>query len=147
LKLVETRPMPRFFFVVRDGLREYPDDEGVELPSARAACRYAKLIARDLMFGREAKRRHWRVVVRNAGGEELRQVPFVVADRSLRHLRPDTRKLIERTCEKRFALAAAVNDARSSVYAARATLAHIRRRPYLVARDGQVINSPRMGGG
>jgi hypothetical protein len=131
--------MPRYFFTVRSGLEEFPDDEGVELANTRAAYRYAHLIARDLSFRCEAQRRHWRIQVSDADGANVLELPFVAADQTIGHLPPATAKLIESMSQKRFALAQAIGTARSRVYSARAARARASNRPYLISRNGQTV--------
>jgi len=134
--------MPRYFFTVHDGLRDYPDAEGIEFATVRAAERYAWHVARDLLFRREAKRRHWLVTVRDETDRLLFALPFSAADPTIRRLPRPTKKLIQHISRRRFALAQAIAEAKGGVYSARATIARIKGKPYLAARNGQSVDDP-----
>jgi hypothetical protein len=132
--------MPLYFFNVRNGSGDFADREGTELPDIRRAISYARDLARELMRRDEARKRHWHVVVCDADRNELFDVPFISIDESIRHFKPETRRLIEITCEKRMALAEALFETRMNVLRVRATVARSRAKPYVAAEGGHAID-------
>jgi hypothetical protein len=132
--------MPLYFFNVRKGSGDFADREGTELPDDLGARSYARGLARDVMRGNESRKRHWHVVVCDAGGNELFDLPFVSIDESLGHLNPDSRRLIEVMCEKRMALAEALFETRMNILRVRATVARSRSRPYVAAEHGHAVD-------
>jgi hypothetical protein len=132
--------MPLYFFHVRNGGSGLADPDGTELPDARGALNHARDVARELMRRNEPRKRHWDVVVCDPDQNELFDVPFISIDESLSHLNPDSRRLIEKMCEKRMALAEALFESRLNMLRARATIARSKARPYLVAEFGHAID-------
>jgi hypothetical protein len=131
--------MPLYFFHVRNGRGGFADQDGTELPDAQSAMSYARHLAQELMRGNESRKRHWHVVVCDADGNDLFDVPFVTIDDSIRHLNPESRRLIEVMCEKRMALAETLFETRMHVLRARATIARSRARPYIAAEFGHAV--------
>lgn len=134
--------MPRYFFHVRNGFGGLVDQDGTELPDTLSARNYAGGVARELMLKNEAKKRHWHLIVCDAGRNELFDVPFVTIDESINHLTPDNRRLIEEMCVKRMALAETIFEIRLNVLRIRATVARSRARPYIAAERGHAIVEP-----
>jgi hypothetical protein len=66
-------------------------------------------------------------------------MPFVAVDESIKHLSPESKRLIEQMSKKRFALAQAMFASRMGVMRARATIARSRSRPYLAAYNGRNV--------
>ena len=64
--------MPRYFFHLEDGER-IADKRGHDLPDDIAARREGERIA--VALRRRRRRRIWRVIVTNEGGNELTQIP------------------------------------------------------------------------
>jgi len=91
------------------------DGDGTELPDATAARAHAHQVVLELMAHVEASTRHWLLDVHEEGRARLFSVPFVLCDRTIDHLEPRTRRLIEEACAKRRALATAIFDARANV--------------------------------
>jgi Domain of unknown function (DUF6894) len=131
--------MPLYFFHVRDGQGGFADQDGTELPDVRSAMSYARDLARELMRGNESRKRHWHVVVCDADGNDLFDVPFITADDSIRHLNPESRRLLETMCEQRIALAEALFETRMNVLRARASIARSRAQPYIAAEFGHAV--------
>jgi hypothetical protein len=131
--------MPLYFFHVRNGGSGLADHDGTALPDAQSAMNYARDLARELMRGNESRKRHWHVVVCDADGHELIDLPFITIDDSIRHLNPESRRLIEAMCEKRMALAEAMFATRMNVLRVRATVARSKARPYIAAEFGHAI--------
>ena len=131
--------MPLYFFHVRNGGSGLADHDGTELPDAQSAMNYARHLAREMMRGNESRKRHWHVMVCDAAGHELFDLPFITIDDSIRHLNQESRHLIEAMCEKRMALAEALFETRMNVLRVRATVARSRARPYIAAEFGHAI--------
>ena len=89
----------------------------------RAASERAAQLARELMRQSEVKRSHWQLDVCDERGKVLFNLPFAGVDRTIDHLRPRTRQLVEDLCQNRRKLAEAVFEARLLILSSRATLA------------------------
>jgi hypothetical protein len=131
--------VPLYYFGVRNGLENLFDEQGVELRDIAAAEDYARGLARELMFGNEARKRHWWVSVHDADGNELFGLPFMAVDDSILFLSPESKRLIHLMCERRLALAETVSTSRLEILRARATIARGRSRPYLAAYNGHRV--------
>jgi hypothetical protein len=131
--------MPRFFFNLRNGSGNLLDREGVDLPDVEAARKYARGVARELMFRSEARKRSWSVMVRDQNDNDLFALPFVEVDDTLRHLNPESRELIKQASAKRLALAEAIFHSRMNVLGVRASIARIRSRPYVATENGRSV--------
>ena len=131
--------MPRFFFDLRNGSGNLLDQDGVDLPDVEAARNYAHVVARELMFGRESRRRCWWFMVRDQNDNELFALPFVDVDDTLRHLSVENRMLIEHMSKNRLALAEAIFHSRMNVLGARAAVARSQSRPYVAAENGRAV--------
>src|SRR5262245_54931305 len=131
--------MPRYHFNLRDGAAGVTDPEGTILgdePSARA---HALDVARELMHQAETKRRHWYLEVCDQRGQRLFDVPFSLADRTIDHLGPETRRRVERLCIATRQLAETIFEARTTVLKSRALRARLNGKPYLAAECGRRI--------
>jgi hypothetical protein len=131
--------MPLFYFDLQDGSAGVTDGDGTELPDATAARAHAHQVVLELMAHVEARTRHWLLDVHEEGRARLFSVPFVLCDRTIDHLEPRTRRLIEEACAKRRALATAIFDARANVRRACALVARSRGLPHLVADRGHLV--------
>lgn len=87
--------MPRYYFNLRDGTAGVSDPDGTSLPDYAAASERAAQLARELMRQSEVKRRHWQLDVCDERGKVLFNLPFAGVDRTIDHLRPRTRQLVE----------------------------------------------------
>jgi hypothetical protein len=67
----------RYFFHVEDGVC-IPDANGEEFPDNEAAMRQAAQLAKDLSKNR-TRAHSWRVLVKNAAGIRIGEVPLAVA--------------------------------------------------------------------
>jgi hypothetical protein len=131
--------MTRYFFDLSDGAATALDDSGTILPDDQAAISCGFDLARDLMRNNEKKYRSFFVLVRQEGGGLLFTLPFVEIDETLKRLPPETRALIERCCERRRELAAAVRAAHKALRDSRALRARANGKPYLAALDGEAV--------
>jgi hypothetical protein len=131
--------MPLYYFDLQDGLAGAADGDGTEFADAAAAHAHAHQVVIELMTHVEAKTRHWLLDVHDEGGTHLFSVPFVHCDRTIDHLEPRTRRLIEEACAKRRALATAIFDARANIRRARALVARARGLPHLVVDRGHLV--------
>jgi len=93
--------MQAFYFHLRAGDHRILDEEGEELPDARAARDHAIQVVRELMRARESRTRHYRLDVCDQDGGLVAEVPFATVDPTLDHLSLDLRQLVERICETR----------------------------------------------
>ncbi len=131
--------MAGFVFRIENGARCLAAEDGVELPNAAVAKGYAIEVARELMKGDELEKRSWRMDVLDEGRDLVIALPFVRVDPTLDHLRPDLRDLIERLYETRRACEETLLRFDSLELWLRAMRGGLRRRPCLVARNGQRI--------
>jgi len=131
--------MPRYYFNLRDGTAGVSDPDGTSLPDDAAASEHAVQVARELMRQAEVKRRYWQLDVCDERGKALFNLPFAGVDRTIDHLRPRTRQLLEDLWQNQRKLAEAVFEARLLVLSSRATLARSKGKLYLVARYGRRI--------
>jgi hypothetical protein len=58
---------------VRNGSGNLSDGAGIELPDIETARNYAVGLACELMFGNEARKRHWSLFAHDAEGKESSQ--------------------------------------------------------------------------
>ncbi len=131
--------MPVYTFELCDGLRRFHDAMGVQLRDRLAAHDYARDVARELMNGREAETRTWRLDVYEDDGVRVFAIPFASIDPTLDHLLPDLRATIERWCDRCRSLQEAVSAARRTLQESRALVARSRGKPYLAAEYGETI--------
>jgi hypothetical protein len=134
--------MPNYTFELRDGSDPIEDDTGVVLTDREDAYHYAQGVVRELMSGREAQTRTWRLDVYENGvyetsAEPVFAIPFASLDATLDTLDPELRALIERVCERNRAFREVISDVRTSVQEARALVARSRGKPYLVTNFGK----------
>jgi len=131
--------MPRYYFHLVDDQRLEIDPDGTELPDAGAAKKHATAVAREFMRHCAPGRRHWKLLVRDSAGGPICNVLFATADRSIDHLDPPLRRLVERLSDNMATLAETISDSRMTILKSRAILARIERRPHLVAVHGRRI--------
>jgi hypothetical protein len=130
--------MPTYKFKLSDDGGGVGDDFGVSLPNAQIAHRYACDVARELMDHRERRTRHWRLDVYE-DNEKVFEVPFAKLDQTLNHLRPDTRKLVERCAQHVRSLKDVCYDASLTLRESEALVARSRGKPYLAADHGRKV--------
>jgi hypothetical protein len=126
--------MPNYTFALRDGAEPIEDDTGVVLLDRQDALRYARGVVRELMCGREAQTRTWRLDVYENSAECVFEIPFASLDRTQEHLAPEHRIFSEALCERdrRLSESASGNQRES-----RARLARSQGRPYLITNFGE----------
>jgi hypothetical protein len=126
--------MPNYTFALRDGSDPIEDDVGVTLTDRQHAYQYAQGVVLELMSGREAQTRTWRLDVYENSAERVFEIPFVSVDRTLETLQPELRVLIETLCERDRSFR---ESARNILREARARLARSRGKPYLITSSGK----------
>jgi len=129
--------MPTYTFELKDGSCRIADETGINLPDREHALKYAHDVARELMGGREAQTRFWRLDVYEDSGERIFEIPFVRIDSTLDHLVPELRTIVERLCDRHRALKEANYAARVTVRESRALIAIARGKPYLATYAGE----------
>ena len=129
--------MPLYTFELREGFAPLADDTGVELPTREHALAYAKEVVRELMQGREAETRCWRLDVYEDHHERVFELPFAASDPTLDHLGPEFRRTVERVSNSRRSWREAVHGVRLTVRESRALVARSRGKPYLAAVLGR----------
>ena len=129
--------MPNYTFELRDGSDPIEDDVGVSLTDRQDAYQYARGVVRELMSGREAQTRTWRLDVYENSAERVFAIPFATIDATLDALDPEFRALVERACERNRALREVISDVQTTVQEARALVARSRGKPYLIANLGK----------
>jgi hypothetical protein len=129
--------MPTYTFELKDGSCGITDETGVNLPDREHALRYALDVAQELMGGREAQTRFWRLDVYEDSGERIFEIPFVRIDQTLDHLAPEFRTIMEGLCDRHRSLKEVNYAARVTVRESRALIAIAHGRPYLATYAGE----------
>ena len=80
--------MPNYTFELRDGSDPIEDDVGVSLTDRQDAYQYAQGVVRELMSGREAQTRTWRLDVYENSAERMFAIPFATLGATLDNLSP-----------------------------------------------------------
>jgi len=126
--------MPNYTFELRDGSDPIEDDVGVSLTDRQDAYQYAQGVVRELMSGREAQTRTWRLDVYENSAERVFAIPFATVDATFDSLQPELRVFVEGLCERDRRLREATQgDLRES----RARFARSRGKPYLITNLGK----------
>lgn len=128
--------MPLYRFELREGSAPLADDAGVHLPDRESALIYARDVARELMHGREDETRSWRLDVYEHH-ERVFELRFAALDRSLDHLRPGARSIVESLCERRRSTSELLHTVWATMRESRALVAKSRGKPYLAAIYGR----------
>ena len=68
--------MPNYTFALRDGSDPIEDDVGVTLTDRQHAYQYAQGVVLELMSGREAQTRTWRLDVYENSAERVFEIPL-----------------------------------------------------------------------
>jgi hypothetical protein len=126
--------MPNYTFALSDGADPIEDDTGVVLTDRQDALRYARGVVRELMTGREAQTRTWRLDVYENSAECVFEIPFASLDQTQEHLAPEHRIFTEALCEREHRLS---RDAVSNQRESRARLARSQGRLYLITDQGK----------
>jgi hypothetical protein len=129
--------MPLYTFELSDGSSPLYDDAGVDLPDREHAAAYGNEVARELMQGREAQTRFWRLRIRENDDEEVLDLTFAAVDPTLDHLVPELRIMLQRLCDGRRSCKEALHAALITARESRALVAQSRGKPYLAAVSGQ----------
>lgn len=131
--------MPRYTFKLRDAGDGVEDHDGVNLPDAEIAYRYACDVVRELMKGREPNTRSWQLEVYEDDQEKVFEIPFVRLDQTLDHLKAQTRKMVERGAAQIRSIIETHHAASTTVRESRSLVARSRGKPYLAADRGKKI--------
>ena len=131
--------MQAFYFHLRAGDHRILDEEGEELPDARAARDHAIQVVRELMRARESRTRHYRLDVCDQDGGLVAEVPFATVDPTLNHLQTDLKRLVERLTDTRREFYETLVDTDRLRLELRAMRFRLRGKPYVVARKGQRV--------
>lgn len=132
--------MPFYTFELREGSAPLLDDAGVHMPDREHALAYAKGVACELMQGREAKTRSWRLDVyeiHENHEERVFELPFAAIDHSLDHLVPELRSMLEQLCNNYRSWKETAHAAQITIRESRALVAKSRGKPYLAAVAGK----------
>ena len=131
--------MQRYYFHLRDGARGYTDSVGVDLAHDGAAADHARCVAAELVKNREPLVRHWRIEVYNDEAEPIFSTRLLAVDRTLDHVRPPAKALLEKLMDRREALREAIATAQATLRKSRALVSRSRGRPHLAADRGEAI--------
>lgn len=139
--------MPSYMFQLQDG--KCPVKGEVWVSAREQAVAHAEAVASELMRGREAQTRSWRLDVYE-NGELICQIPFATIDPTLDHLEPPLRRLLERSYETIQSVQQTFSAARATMRESRALVALSRGKPYLAVERGEptirLIKPARQGG-
>ena len=131
--------MPLYTFKLRDDDAGVEDADGVNLPDAAIAYRYACDVVRELMNARERRTRSWQLEVYEGGEKKIFELPFVRFDQTLDHLNAQMRDAVEHSARQirsskdtRHAVGVTIRETRSLV-------ARSRGKPYLAADRGRKV--------
>jgi hypothetical protein len=120
--------MPNYTFALRDGSDPIEDHTGVILTDREDAYQYAQGVVRELMTGREAQTRTWRLDVYENSAERIFEISFASLDQRLKDIRPQLCVLVEALREQERA---DCEDARIVLRESRAPSARWDSKPYL----------------
>jgi len=139
--------MPRYSFQLQDGQCSV-EDRDIWVSGREPALAHAEAVAGELMRGREAQTRSWRLDVYE-NGELISQIPFASVDPTLDHLAPPVRATVEASCESIRSARETVSAAQATLRESRALVAISRGKPYLAAERGEstVRNQPAQAAG
>ena len=119
---------------MRDGSDPIEDDVGVSLTDRQDAYQYARGVVRELMSGREAQTRTWRLDVYENSAERVFAIPFATLDATLDSLQRELRVFEEALYERDRRLREVTQ---SALRESRARLARSRGKPYLITNLGK----------
>jgi hypothetical protein len=128
--------MPLYTFELQDGDRPIGDETGVWFGDRERALDHAHDVARELMNAREVQTRWWRLDVYE-DGVCVDAIPFARVDRTLDHLNPTTRSMVERSYDAVRSFRQTVSTTRATLRESRALLARSQGKPYLATEAGQ----------
>lgn len=128
--------MSRYTFALQSGSSRVDDGSGLWLSTREQALDHGEAVAGELMRGREAQTRSWRLDVYE-NGELVFQIPFARVDPTLDHLAPWLRAAVEARCESRRSAGEVISAARATLRESRALVALSRGKPYLAADRGE----------
>ena len=128
--------MPRYTFELQDGTSPVDDPSGMWLTTREEALQHAEAVTHELMRGREAQTRAWRLDVYE-GGTLAFKIPFASVDPTLDHLASPQRERVEASCESVRSTRQIVSAARATMRESRALVAISRGKPYLAAQGGE----------
>jgi len=127
-----------YFHLRRDG-NVVRDTDGTECADLAAAQAHAVAVATELMENVERNARPWAMEVCNDACERVFGFQFAEIDRTLDHLAPPARALVEEMCRRRAGLVDTIRSSRTVVRQARALIGRAQGRPYMVAESGAPV--------
>lgn len=125
--------MPTYFFDLATTRGRIIDREGTELPDDASAREHARQVGCELMRHRESRTRSWRVDVTDSARRPCFELLFASVDNTINHLAPELRSSVETVCYQAASLADTIRAVRTSIIAAKATLARANGKPHLQA--------------
>jgi len=131
--------MPTYYFHLNGQHGRVLDPEGVELLDQAHAREYARQVALELMHGREAKTRSWRLEVLDTSKTPIFELLFASVDPLLARLPPNLRTSVEQVSAQTGHVRDAIIDVRNSLHRLRGTLAKANGEPYLAVLDGTIL--------
>jgi len=131
--------MPRYTFKLRDDDDGVEDKNGISLPDAEIAYRYAYDVVRELMSAREPSTRSWQLEVYEDGREKIFEIPFARLDQTLDLLNAHMREAVEHSARQIRSVKDTYQAARVTVREARSLVARSRGKPYPAADRGRKV--------
>jgi hypothetical protein len=131
--------MPKYTFKLRDDDAGVEDADGVNLPDADIAYRYACDVVQELMSCRELRTRSWQLEVYEGGQEKIFEIPFARLDETLDHLNAQMRDAVEHSARQIRSIKDTYQTAKLTVGEARSLVARSRGKPYLAADRGRKV--------
>jgi len=128
--------VPTYYFNLHTPGGMFLDADGTELANDVQAEQHAKAVALELMCGRNAKTRSWRLETSDSGHRPLFRLLFAMIDPSLDQMSPPWRHNIKRISGQTADFSEAIARVRISLHQIRATLAKSNRVPFLATLDG-----------
>ncbi len=116
--------MPNYTFELWDGYDPIGDEVGVILTDRADAYQYAQDVVRELMIGREAQTRTWRLDVYENRAERVFEIPFASLAETLDRPHPALRVAMEGFCDR-------------SIHESRPLVALSRSQPFLITNFGK----------
>ncbi|MGO9629349.1 MAG: DUF6894 family protein [Xanthobacteraceae bacterium] len=129
--------MPNYTFELWDGYDPIGDEVGVILTDRADAYQYAQDVVRELMIGREAQTRTWRLDVYENRAERVFEIPFASLAETLDRPHPALRVAMEGFCDRSRSLRGAANAAQATMHELRPLGALSRRQPFLITNFGK----------
>jgi hypothetical protein len=131
--------MTRYFFDLLAPEGWIEDGDGTSLSNVNVAVEHARVVAHELMKGAERSSRYWRLRIRAEDGTSFGELLFASVDPTLDHLGPQLRTVIEAVSWNFGELTQRAIEMDGQRYEFRASLARMRRQPFLVTIGGHRV--------